>query len=37
MSNGSSIDDLIGPAAGRKPGAKGGKKAKGRYVDVMAK
>jgi COPII coat assembly protein SEC16 len=37
LSNASSIDDLIGPATGRKP-AKGGKKgAKGRYVDVMAK
>lgn len=36
MSNASSIDDLIGPPGGRK-GAKGGKKAKGRYVDVMAK
>jgi hypothetical protein len=36
MSNASSIDDLIGPPGGRK-GAKGTKKAKGRYVDVMAK
>ncbi|KIV85188.1 hypothetical protein PV11_00915 [Exophiala sideris] len=36
-SNASSIDDLIGPATGRK-GPKGAKKgAKGRYVDVMAK
>lgn len=36
VSNASSIDDLIGPPGGRK-GAKGTKKAKGRYVDVMAK
>lgn len=37
MSNASSIDDLIGPATGRKT-AKGGRKGgKGRYVDVMAK
>ncbi|KAJ9612324.1 vesicle coat component [Cladophialophora chaetospira] len=36
MSNASSIDDLIGPATGRKS-AKGAKKPKGRYVDVMAK
>lgn len=37
MSNASSIDDLIGAPAARKPG--GGKKGKkgGRYVDVMAK
>ncbi|EXJ79630.1 hypothetical protein A1O3_07909 [Capronia epimyces CBS 606.96] len=36
-SNASSIDDLIGPATGRKS-AKGGKRGKtGRYVDVMAK
>ncbi|KIX98027.1 uncharacterized protein Z520_06106 [Fonsecaea multimorphosa CBS 102226] len=37
MSNASSIDDLIGPATGRKP-AKAGKKGpkSGRYVDVMA-
>lgn len=37
-SNASSIDDLIGPATGRKTG-KGGKKGgkTGRYVDVMAK
>jgi hypothetical protein len=36
-SNASSIDDLIGPATGRK-GGKGAKKGgKGRYVDVMAK
>ncbi|KAK5554717.1 vesicle coat component [Exophiala xenobiotica] len=35
-SNASSIDDLIGPATSRKPGAKGAKKGK-RYVDVMAK
>ncbi|KIW96981.1 uncharacterized protein Z519_02372 [Cladophialophora bantiana CBS 173.52] len=37
MSNASSIDDLIGPATGRKstkPGKKGAKA--GRYVDVMA-
>ncbi|KIW27037.1 uncharacterized protein PV07_06818 [Cladophialophora immunda] len=37
MSNASSIDDLIGPATGRKsakPGKKGPKS--GRYVDVMA-
>ncbi|KAL6242750.1 vesicle coat component [Rhinocladiella similis] len=36
-SNASSIDDLIGPATGRKGAGKGAKKAKGRYVDVMAK
>lgn len=38
MSNASSIDDLIGPATGRKTvkGAKKGAKS-GRYVDVMAK
>ncbi|KIW56945.1 hypothetical protein PV05_05557 [Exophiala xenobiotica] len=36
-SNASSIDDLIGPATARKHGAKGAKKGKGRYVDVMAK
>lgn len=36
VSNASSIDDLIGPPGGRK-GAKGTKKAKGRYIDVMAK
>ncbi|KIX10480.1 uncharacterized protein Z518_01563 [Rhinocladiella mackenziei CBS 650.93] len=38
MSNSSSIDDLIGPATGRK-GPKGGKKGakSGRYVDVMTK
>ncbi|KAK5065058.1 hypothetical protein LTR84_000893 [Exophiala bonariae] len=35
VSNASSIDDLIGPPGGRK-GAKSTKKAKGRYVDVMA-
>ncbi|EXJ80353.1 hypothetical protein A1O1_08497 [Capronia coronata CBS 617.96] len=37
-SNASSIDDLLGPATGRK-GAKGGKRGGkgGRYVDVMAK
>ncbi|KAJ4551765.1 vesicle coat component [Exophiala dermatitidis] len=37
-SNASSIDDLIGPATGRK-GPKGGKRGgkAGRYVDVMAK
>ncbi|KAI1627150.1 Sec23-binding domain of Sec16-domain-containing protein [Exophiala viscosa] len=34
-SNASSIDDLIGPATGRK-GPKAKKGAKGRYVDVMA-
>ncbi|RVX68076.1 hypothetical protein B0A52_08215 [Exophiala mesophila] len=37
LSNSSSIDELIGPAMGRKGPSKGGKKAKGRYVDVMAK
>lgn len=36
MSNASSIDDLIGPPGGRKS-TKGAKKAKGRYIDVMAK
>ncbi|PKS10738.1 hypothetical protein jhhlp_002495 [Lomentospora prolificans] len=36
MSNASSIDDLIGAAAPRKPGQKKARKS-GRYVDVMAK
>lgn len=36
LSNSSSIDELIGPAMGRKGPSKGPKKAKGRYVDVMA-
>ncbi|CAH0017282.1 unnamed protein product [Clonostachys rhizophaga] len=36
MSNASSIDDLIGAAAPRKPGQKKTRKS-GRYVDVMAK
>ncbi|KAK8003375.1 hypothetical protein PG989_003094 [Apiospora arundinis] len=35
LSNASSIDDLLGAAGPRKPGAK--KARKGRYVDVMAK
>jgi COPII coat assembly protein SEC16 len=34
MSNASDLDDLLGPAAPRKAGAK--KARKGRYVDVMA-
>ncbi|CAM1508089.1 Fc.00g049370.m01.CDS01 [Cosmosporella sp. VM-42] len=36
MSNASSIDDLLGAAAPRKPGQKKARKS-GRYVDVMAK
>jgi COPII coat assembly protein SEC16 len=35
-SNASSIDDLMGPAVGRRGGAKAKKGGKGRYVDVMA-
>ncbi|KAL2760858.1 hypothetical protein ACRALDRAFT_2056816 [Sodiomyces alcalophilus JCM 7366] len=36
MSNASSIDDLLGPAAPRKGGARKARKS-GRYIDVMAK
>lgn len=36
MSNASSIDDLIGAAGPRRPGAKKARKS-GRYVDIMAK
>ncbi|KAM0285190.1 hypothetical protein ACHAQH_001621 [Verticillium albo-atrum] len=36
MSNASSIDDLIGAAGTRRPGAKKARKS-GRYVDIMAK
>ncbi|KAH7165836.1 Sec23-binding domain of Sec16-domain-containing protein [Dactylonectria macrodidyma] len=37
MSNASSIDDLIGAAAPRKPGEKKKPRKSGRYIDVMAK
>jgi hypothetical protein len=36
MSTASDIDDLLGPAAPRKAGAKKAGARKGRYVDVMA-
>lgn len=37
MSNASSIDDLIGAAAPRRPGEKKKPRKSGRYIDVMAK